>query len=189
MENNFYTEDELKYLGLKQYGEDVLISKKVSIYGIGDISIGNHVRIDDFCVLSGKIEIGDYVHIAVYSAIFAGKTGVKVGDYCGISSKSVIYAESDDYSGEHLTNPMIPDRYRGVITGKVTLGRHAILGSGTTILPGVEIGEGVAVGSMSLVTKSLAPWGIFAGIPCRYRKERSKSLLELEKEMKNAGEI
>ncbi|WP_242838663.1 hypothetical protein [Lachnobacterium bovis] len=32
-----------------------------------------------------------------------------------------------------------------------------------------------------LVTKSLDEWGIYVGIPCKYKKERSKKLLELEK--------
>ena len=31
--NSFYSEKELKSLGLKSYGKDVLISRKISIYG------------------------------------------------------------------------------------------------------------------------------------------------------------
>lgn len=52
--NSFYTEAELKELGLKSFGKSVLLSKKVSIYGAKNISIGNNVRIDDFCILSGQ---------------------------------------------------------------------------------------------------------------------------------------
>ncbi|MBT3210423.1 MAG: acyltransferase, partial [Planctomycetaceae bacterium] len=66
---SFYSMEELQTLGLASFGKDVKISRKASIYNPGQISIGNHVRIDDFCVLSageGGIEIGDYVHIAVY---------------------------------------------------------------------------------------------------------------------------
>ena len=100
-----------------------------------------------------------------------------------MSSRCVIYAESDDYSGSHLTNPTVPEKYLGIVSGKVELGKHVILGSGTTILPGVCIGEGTAVGSMSLVNRSLDEWGIYAGIPCKYKKEREKKLLELEKEL------
>lgn len=59
--SNFYNEVELKNLGLKSYGENVLISKKCSIYGAENIEIGNNVRIDDFCILSGEIKIGNCV--------------------------------------------------------------------------------------------------------------------------------
>ena len=61
---------ELKDMGFKSIGADLSISKKASFYGVENISIGSHVRIDDFCILSGKISIGDYIHIAAYSALF-----------------------------------------------------------------------------------------------------------------------
>jgi len=54
--NSFYTEDELKEIGLKSYGHNVLISRKANLYSVSEISIGNNVRIDDFCILSGKIK-------------------------------------------------------------------------------------------------------------------------------------
>lgn len=185
MASSFYSEKELKNLGFKSCGENVKISKKASIYGAENISIGNCVRIDDFCVLSGNISLGNYIHIAVYSALFGGEAGIEMQDYTGLSARVVVYATSDDYSGEHMTNPMIPEKYLGVIERKVVLERHVIVGTGCTILPGVTIGEGSAVGSMSLVNQSLNPWGIYAGIPCRHIKERSKKILDLQIEMMN----
>lgn len=180
MVESFYSQEELAKLGLKCYGKDVLISKKASIYGVADIALGNNVRIDDFCVLSGNIRIGNYVHIAVYSALFGGQAGIEMKDFSGLSSKSVIYAASDNYSGSTLTNPTVSEKYRGLIERRVTVGRHVVVGTGSTILPGVEIGDGCAIGSMSLVNKSLEQWGIYAGIPCRYIKPRNRELLELE---------
>lgn len=183
MATSFYSEEELKKIGFKHIGTNVLISRNACIYGASQMVIGNNVRIDDFCVLSGKIELGNYIHISVYSSIFAGDAGVSMSDFSTMSSRCVIYAKSDDYSGEHMTNPMVGEQFLGVISKKVELGKHAILGSGVTVLPGVVIGEGTAVGSMSLVNKSLDPWGIYVGIPCKYLKERSKKLLELEAEL------
>lgn len=49
------------------------------------------------------------------------------------------------------------------------------------MLPGAVIPEGTAIGAMSLVKGALRPWGIYAGIPCKWVKERRKDLLELEK--------
>lgn len=181
MSTSFYTTEELNKIGFKAIGKNVLISKNACIYGASQMVIGNNVRIDDFCVLSGKIELGDYIHIAVFSSVFAGNTGVIMNDFSGLSSRCTIYAESDDYSGKYLTNPTVDENFRGVVCGKVELGKHVILGAGTIILPGVSIGEGTAVGSMSLVNKSLDSWGIYAGIPCEFKKERIRNLLEVEK--------
>ena len=183
MSTSFYSEEELKKLGFKSVGKNVLISKKTSIYGANKITIGNNVRIDDFCVLSGHITLRNYIHIPVYSALFGGEAGIEMKDFSGLSSRCIIYAKSDDYSGETLTNPTVPDEYLGVIQKPVILNKHVLIGTGTTILPGVCIGEGTAVGSMSLVNKSLEEWGIYVGIPCKKIKDRSKKLLELEKKL------
>lgn len=48
---SFYSEEELRSIGLKSYGKNVLISRFARIYGAESISIGNNVRIDDFCIL------------------------------------------------------------------------------------------------------------------------------------------
>lgn len=180
--NSFYNEEELKQLGLGAAGHNVLISRKASIYGAENISIGNDVRVDDFCILSGNITIGNYVHIAAYSALYGGEKGIVIKDFSNVSSRVCIYAVSDDYSGESMTNPMIPDKYKNVIRKTVVINKHVIIGSGSTVLPGVTLGEGTSVGAMSLVNKSTEPWGIYVGIPAKFIKERSRNLLELEKE-------
>lgn len=180
-QTSFYTEEELQNLGFKSIGGNILISRKSSIYGAGNISIGNNVRIDDFCILSGNIALGNYIHIAAGCMLFGGKDGIVFEDYTGISSRSAVYAESDDYSGVCFTNPMLPNEYRHIIGGGVKIRKHAIIGSGCTILPGVVVGEGTAVGSMSLISKSLDDWMICYGIPCKPMKKRNRDLLILEK--------
>lgn len=182
--NSFYSQKELREIGFKEIGEeDILISRKCSIYGAENISIGNHVRIDDFCILSGNISIGNHVHIAAYTSLFAGDIGIVFKDFTGISARGTIFAVSDDYSGEYLSNPTVPLEYRGLKEGTVVLEECALVGAGCTILPGVTIHEGTSVGSMSLVIKSLAPWGIYVGIPCKRIKERKKNLLLLKEEL------
>lgn len=183
----FLSDEELRKIGFKNLGANVLISNKVSIYGAEFISIGDNVRIDDFCILSGKITFGNNIHIGAGSMIFsnhdkADEVSVEIDDCSTLSSRCVIYALTDDYSGLTMTNPMIPDKYRGVIKKSVCIGKHCIVGTGSTILPGANLAEGVAVGEMSLLTKPTKAWKIYAGIPAREIKERSKDLLELEKE-------
>ena len=81
-----------------------------------------------------------------------------------------------------MVNPMVPDEYKNLERGDVSVGRHSIIGTGSTILPGVNIGEGVAVGAMSLINRNLEPWTINVGIPCRKIKERVRKPLEYEKD-------
>lgn len=182
---SFYSVEELRELGFKAIGENVQISRKTSIYGAEKMVIGNNVRIDDFCLLSGNVTLGNYVHIAAYAALFAGDYGIEMKDYTGLSSRSCIYAVTDDYSGEVMTNPTVPGEYKNVIGGKVVVEEHVVIGSGSTILPGVVIGEGSSVGSMSLVNKSVDAWGIYVGIPCKKIKDRSKKLLEYAEKIEN----
>ena len=173
----------VEQMGFASVGENVQISDRASFYGAARISIGSNVRIDDFCVLAagvGGIELGNYVHIAVGSSLIgAGK--ITLSDFSGLSSRISIYSSSDDYSGATMTNPTVPNEYTGVTHADVFLGRHVIVGCGSVILPGVTLEEGVAVGALSLVTKSCTAFGIYSGNPARRISERKRGLLEQEK--------
>lgn len=183
--DSFYTLNELSMLGLKSIGNDVKISRKCSIYNPENISIGNHVRIDDFCCLVGGnkgINIGSYVHIAFF-CVLVGRGGITMEDFSGLSSRVALYSSSDDYSGASLTNPTIPNEFLNVIEGPIFLGKHVIVGTGSTILPNVYIGEGSSIGANTLVNKNLEPWGVYAGTPVRRIKGRKRDLLELERKL------
>lgn len=172
--SSFYTENELKELGLKHYGKDVLISRKTSIYGAENISIGNNVRIDDFCILSGNITIGNHCHFAAYSSIFAGDSNVSIGNFSGLSSYSCIYAVTDDYIMPCLNGPEFPDKYRKVRKAPVKFNDFSGVASGTKIFPGVELAEGSVIGPMSMVLKSTKPWKFYMGTPARSVVDRSE---------------
>jgi len=183
MADSFLSNDELKELGLKSFGKNVLISRKASVYSPQTISIGDHVRIDDFCILSGNISIGSYVHISAYNALY-GKSGIEIADFVTISGRVMVYSESDDYSGEFMTNPMLPSTFTNVYGAKVTFQKHAIVYSGSIILPGVTIGEGACVGAMSLVKNDVDAWTIYAGVPAVRIKNRKQNILELEQQFR-----
>ncbi len=177
----FETEDLLK-LGFARVGKRVKISKSASIIGLPNISLGNDVRIDDGVLIvahNGTLNVGSYVHIA--AGCFLGCSGgVTLSDFSGLSQGVKIYSRSDDYTGQSLTNPTVPIKFLNLKTAPVNLGRHVIVGAGSVILPGVDIGEGSSVGSLSLVTKSLSAWGVYFGAPVKRLKSRSKKLLDLE---------
>lgn len=183
--NTFYNRDELANLGLKAYGNNVLISRNAVLYNPESLEIGNNVRIDDFTTISGKVVLGDYIHIAQFCGLYGGTEGIFMEDFSGLSSRVVIYATSNDYSGNSLTNPMVPEKYKTTDkNAAVYLRKHVVVGCVSVILPGVDIGIGTSVGAMTMVGKSLEPWGIYAGVPARRLKERSNKLLELEKQLR-----
>jgi acetyltransferase-like isoleucine patch superfamily enzyme len=179
----YYTENDLRDAGFRSLGKNIAIAKNCTIIGIPNISIGNNVRIDGFTTISaagtGFLELGSNVHIASYCMLIAG-AGIKMHDFSAISQGVKIYSKSDNYSGLYLTGPTVPTEFSGVIQGTVELHKHVIIGSSSVILPDVIIGEGVAVGALSFVTKNLDPWGIYVGTPVKKIKSRCKKLLEFE---------
>lgn len=182
-DRGYYNSIELREFEFKFVGEGVKIAKNATILGIENIEIGDNVRIDDYVVISaysGSLTLGNYIHIGAFSYINCAG-GVVLSDFSGLSQGVKIYSSTDDYSGDSLTNPMIPKEYLNLKIEKVTLGKHAIIGAGSIVLPGITINEGVAVGALSLVNKNLDPWGVYFGSPAKFLKSRSKKLLDLEK--------
>lgn len=176
---SFYTEEELLKMGFKSLGKDCLISRKASLYGIEDMSIGNNVRIDDFCILSGNITLGNNIHISAYVALY-GAMGIEFEDYTGISARSTIYSAMDDFSGNYLIGPVHPEEYTNVTGGKVLVKAYSQIGANVLIFPNLTIGNGCVVGACSMVRSDLEPWGIYYGIPVKLMKERSKQVTKLE---------
>ena len=181
----YYTEDELQKMGYKSIGKNVRIAKNNTIVGLEKISIGDNVRIDGYCAIiasgDGFVDIGSYIHIGGWSYLSAGH-GISLEDFVNISQGVRIYTRTDDYSGESLTNPMIPEKYSDVSSGSVVLKKHVIVGSGSIILPNLIIAEGASIGALSLVKENLSAWGIYCGVPAIKIKNRSKNLLKLEQQ-------
>lgn len=173
----------IEQLGLKSCGTNVLISDKASIYSPEQISIGSNVRIDDFCILSGQITLGDYIHIAAYSALY-GKFGIEMESFTGLSPRCTIFSASDDFSGHYLISPMVPEQFTEVTGGLILIKRLSQIGAGTIIMPNITINEGVAVGAMSFVNIDLQEWGIYAGVPARKINERDRTCAELAKKFR-----
>jgi galactoside O-acetyltransferase len=181
--NSFYSEEELRQIGFKFFGGGTLVSRKASIYSPENISLGANVRIDDFCILSGHMEIGNYVHIAAYSALYGGTEGIYIDDFANISSRVSVYSVSDDYSGMSMTNPMVDEKYKNVTSMPVHIGKHVIIGATSVVLPGVELMEGSAFGSFSFINHNSESWSMNVGIPFKKIGNRQRKVLRLEKEM------
>lgn len=165
-------------------GKNCNIHSAVQIFNGDAIEIGDNVRIDAFCILSGGkgIKIGSHIHIGAGCYLYGG-SGIEMEDFAAMSAQCVLYTDSDDWSGESLVGPQIPNEFKPYLkSGKITMKKHSLLGARCTVLPGVTLNEGAAVGACSLVKDDLKPWTINAGMPAKVLRIRSKKMLELEEE-------
>lgn len=176
----FLSQAQLEEMAFKSLGVNVKISDKASIYNSDQMEIGDHSRIDDFCVVSGKVKIGRNVHIAIFCNVAGGEKGIHLDDFSGLAYGCHVITQSDDYSGKTLTNPTVPAEFKLEQKAAVVISRHSIIGTGSVVLPGVVLGEGTSVGALSMITKSTQAWSIYFGSPAKRIKSRSKELLDLE---------
>lgn len=165
-----------------EVGENVLVSTHAVFYEPEKMRIGDNSRIDDFCLITGDVTLGRNVHLTAYTHIAGGLPGVVLDDFATCAYACHILTQSDDYSGSSMANSTVPRRFKNETFAAVKIGRHAILGTGTIVLPGSDVGEGVSTGAGTVVTKPLEEWTIYVGQPARAIGPRSKRVLDLEAE-------
>ena len=180
---SWLTNKELLEMGFGSLGKNLLLSSKGSYYNTKNIYLGDNVRIDDFCIISageGGIRIGRNVHISAFASV-VGQAPIDFEDFSGISNKVAVFSSTDDFV-KGMTNPTIPDRFRRLKHLPVRLGKHAVVGSNSVLLPGSELGEGTSVGALSVVRGKLEPWSVYMGNPVKKIMARSRGIIDLEKE-------
>jgi UDP-2-acetamido-3-amino-2,3-dideoxy-glucuronate N-acetyltransferase len=143
-----------------------------------DVKLGKDVKIFAFVNLYG-CAIGDNSKVGTFVEI---QKGAVIGRNCKISSHTFICEgvtiEDDVFIGHNVT--FINDLYpRSTTTDgglqteadwKVVptfIRKGASVGSSSTILAGVTIGEGAIVGAGAVVTKDVPAWTIVAGNPAK----------------------
>lgn len=139
------------------------------------ISIGQGTRIGSnawFSLVdpSARITIGRDCTIA-FNVSFTVRSSVMVGDASAIGDRTLIADHGHDhmtYLESAIASGAQPEFGWGVTEAQpVVIGAGVHIGSGVVILPGVHIGDGAVVGANSVVTKSVPPYTIVAGVPAR----------------------
>jgi len=85
-----------------------------------------------------KLKLGKMTDIG-YGTFINAQEGVEIGDYCQFGPYCVITSANT-----------INNTY-----GKIVIMRNAVVGTHTTILPSVTIGEGAKVGAYCLITRDI----------------------------------
>lgn len=169
--SGYFSKEELLDLGLKKIGNNVMLSKCTRIYNPDKISIGNNVRIDDFCILIGDIEIGSFVHIAQY-CLLSGKYGIKIGNFVGLSARVSLFTNNEDYSdGKGISTAAVPEDFQWTEKGNIILDDHTLIGAHSILLPNTHLKRGSIVGGLSLVQEKCEEWSLYAGTPAKKIKD------------------
>lgn len=158
--------EEIARQWLAHCGKGVKIFRGSRLVSPEKIRIGDATQIDEGVRIFGGegVTIGRHVHMAFDSSISGGGACV-LGDFAGIGAGVRIVTGSEQVDAGGLTNPTVPSEWRTVRRGKVEVRAHAVIFTGTIILPDVVVGEGAVVAAGSVVHRSLKEWCIYAGQP------------------------
>jgi UDP-2-acetamido-3-amino-2,3-dideoxy-glucuronate N-acetyltransferase len=143
-----------------------------------DVKLGQGVKVYDFVNLYG-CQIDDNTKIGTFVEI---QKGARIGKNCKISSHTFICegvtVEDDVFVGHNVS--FINDKYPRSTTGggkmqteadwavvPTLVKKGASIGTSTTVLCGVTIGENAIVGAGSVVTKDVPAHTVVAGVPAR----------------------
>lgn len=187
------SESQIANIGFKKIGKCCQISERAVFHNPEKMVIGNYCRIDDFTVISAPIELADYIHIGSHCSI-VGKQKLTMQNYSGLSSHCAVFTSSDNYDGQYMTNPCIPEQVNGTQIRKtesaeIIIHTHTVVGCRCTILAGTEIGSGSAIYAHSLLNGYYEPRSIYAGTPAKFVKSRKNNIFELEKQWHDHTEL
>ena len=137
------------------YGENVSLSYDIDVRGNENIYMGSNIQIGPHAVLwttMAKLIFEDNVIVGPGLKVFTGDHRVD------IKGKHIIDVTDDEKLPEHDADVVIKE---GVW-----------IGANVTILKGVTVGEGAVIAAGAVVTKTVEPYTICAGVPCKKIRDR-----------------
>ena len=177
MDNIFFDIKKLKYLG-----EGSIIGKTVRVRRPEGVSIGDHTIIDDFTYISCMLEIGAFSHVASNVVISGGSAKVVIGNFAGIATGVSIHAQSSEYISVSFELPSIPESSQiGGICKDIVIKDHVLIGTKSTVMPGVLLPEGFASSAYSFIpVGDYKPWTLYGGNPIKkiYRRKNNNKIKE-----------
>jgi acetyltransferase-like isoleucine patch superfamily enzyme len=135
----------------------------LSTHGGGTIRIGTaSIHLGAYIAThGGHVEIGDGSSVNPYCVLY-GHGGLRVGRDVRIAAHSVIVPANHTFADRSL-----PIGQQSVVAKGIRIEDDVWIGAGVKILDGVVVGTGSVIGAGSVVTRSVAPNGIYVGVPAR----------------------
>lgn len=141
---------------------------------VQSINIGSETRIWAFCNIMSGVKIGSNCNICdrcfIEEGVIIGdnvtiKTGVSLWDGIVISDNVFVGP------GVQFCNDRYPRSKNYVRAIPTYVHQGASIGAGSTILPGIKIGEGAMIGAGSVVTKNVVEYSTVVGNPAKELKK------------------
>jgi acetyltransferase-like isoleucine patch superfamily enzyme len=158
----YFTKKELIKIGFVKVGKNSQISKKVSFINIINATLGSNVRIDDYCVIKGRVQIGSFVHISNFCLISGSeKNVVVIKDRAGLSNNVSLLTSSDHYvkspinNASDLPNKILKIRDLNLTMGNILLKEGCLIGAYSLILPNTVVGISTSIGAYSILFKKI----------------------------------
>jgi acetyltransferase-like isoleucine patch superfamily enzyme len=190
----------------KASGRGLIIGRNVVIRNPQNIMIGNHVTIDDNCLIDARgagdegLVLEDGV-IVNRNCMIQAKTGpIRLGARTSIGGNSVVVSMEGVVLGEAVLTAggcyISAGSYRfddvevavmdqtAYSKGPIHIGAKSWLGTSVIVLDGVSIGKAAVIGAGAVVTKNIPDYAIAIGAPARVVKIRGPQVFA----NKNQGE-
>ncbi len=154
----------------KRFGHGVQIGSGVGFKHLETFEVGHGVFIGAGAYLQGRYDgicrIGDYAWIGPQSYFDARHLIVE--EYVGWGPGTRVLGST--HTGVPVTRPILKT---DLVIKPVVVRRHADIGTGAILLPGVTVGAGAIVGAGAVVTHDVPPYTIGAGVPARVLRRRA----------------
>lgn len=134
----------IRILTFKSVGKNFVFDPLSTIVLPKRLTVGNNVFIGPKAYISADIEFLDNVMVGPNLTVIGGDHRF------GVKGKYNRFIKSED-----------------LLEDKIKIGKDVWIGANVTILKGVEIGDGTIIGAGSLVTKSIPPFKVAFGNPCK----------------------
>lgn len=174
----------------RHVGRGLVLGRSITIRHAREISLGEHVAIDDYSLIDGRagLDLGDEV-IVNRNCVLKAKTGpIRLGARTTVGLNSEIvslagvdigadvliaggcYISAGGYNTDAGEATMLEQG--SYTSGPITIGNDVWIGTGAIILDGVTIGSHAVVGAGAVVTKDVPERTIVAGVPAKAIRER-----------------
>ena len=158
----------------------------MKIHKLSDVKtkkIGKGTIIWQYCVVMKKVKIGKDCNICSHSFL---ENNIVIGDRVTIKNGSKLFSsmkiEDDVFIGPNVTftNDLYPrsirDKKKQILKfPKTIIYKGASIGGGSTILPGIKIGEKAIIGAGSIVTKDVKAGSITYGEQAKHKRNIKKN--------------
>ena len=130
----------------------------------GNMDIGSNVRISHGCRIyaNGKLSIGNDTYINP-NTVICSSLEISIGNNCAIAWNCLVM--------DNDLHTIVTDGKTGTRSLPVVIGNNVWIGAHSTILKGVNIGDGAVIAAGSIVTQNVAPATLVGGIPAKLIKK------------------